>query len=467
MLVYSRFQFDETTDEGMEHASRAFGGQDDLSVEVSPSESFLNGGEWPTLSVESKGHAMHITRSLKEYAGRTTLAIGDGANDVGMIQEADIGVGISGMEGMQILYFVYKNIAFGLTLFYYELYTSFSGELMYDDRYMVLFNVMLTSLPVIALGDWPMAQGKTDKITLLSIAMGLPNNGAHCETWNAGVLGPVVIHGIDQGHRDLTWQRWSYQAYINALDRDEPLALDMGSIGKGQVWINGQSIGQYWTAYADDNCEQCSYFGAFRHPKCQVGYGQPTQKCGRLGMPTSVENGYFAISKQFRKFSYAELKKATRKFKEELRRGESGVVYKGVLGDNRVVVVKKHGDVTQGEEQFWSEVSTIGTINHMNLVRMWGFCSKKTHKFLVYEYLENMSLDKHLFSSSVLQWKERYKIALGAAKGLAYLHHECLEWVIQCDIKPENIILDGNFEPKIVDFGLAKLSQMVLVSSSL
>ncbi|KAF6161423.1 hypothetical protein GIB67_009302 [Kingdonia uniflora] len=192
---------------------------------------------------------------------------------------------------LQILYFVYKNIAFGLTLFYYELYTSFSGELMYDDWYMVLFNVMLTSLPVIVLGvfeqdvspdvclkDRPMAQGKTDRIALLSIAMGLPNNGAHCETWNAGVLGPVVIHGIDHGHRDLTWQRWSYQAYINAPDRDEPLALDMGSMEKGQVWINGQSIGQYWTAYADDNCEQCSYSRTFRPPKCQVGYGQPTQK---------------------------------------------------------------------------------------------------------------------------------------------------------------------------------------------
>ncbi|XVE51714.1 hypothetical protein DITRI_Ditri02bG0063300 [Diplodiscus trichospermus] len=126
-----------------------------------------------------------ITRLVKEYTGRTTLAIGDGANDVGMIQEADIGVGISGMEGMQavmasdfslpqfrflerllivhghwcyqriskmVLYFVYKNVAFGLTLFYYELYTSFSGEVLYDDWYMTMFNVMLTSLPVIALG---------------------------------------------------------------------------------------------------------------------------------------------------------------------------------------------------------------------------------------------------------------------------------------------------------------------------
>ncbi|XP_008225775.1 PREDICTED: probable phospholipid-transporting ATPase 4 [Prunus mume] len=126
-----------------------------------------------------------ITRLVKEHTGRTTLAIGDGANDVGMIQEADIGVGISGMEGMQavmasdislpqfrflgrllivhghwcykriskmILYFVYKNIAFGLTLFYYELYTRFAGEVFYDDWYMALFNVILTSLPVISLG---------------------------------------------------------------------------------------------------------------------------------------------------------------------------------------------------------------------------------------------------------------------------------------------------------------------------
>ncbi|CAH9056008.1 unnamed protein product [Cuscuta epithymum] len=126
-----------------------------------------------------------VTRLVKEGTGRTTLAIGDGANDVGMIQEADIGVGISGAEGMQavmasdfaiaqfrflerllvvhghwcykriaqmICYFFYKNIAFGLTLFYYEAFTGFSGQSMYDDLYMLLFNVVLTSLPVISLG---------------------------------------------------------------------------------------------------------------------------------------------------------------------------------------------------------------------------------------------------------------------------------------------------------------------------
>ncbi|XP_010242266.1 PREDICTED: probable phospholipid-transporting ATPase 4 [Nelumbo nucifera] len=126
-----------------------------------------------------------VTRLVKEGTKKTTLAIGDGANDVGMIQEADIGVGISGVEGMQavmasdfsiaqfrflerllvvhghwcykriaemICYFFYKNIAFGLTLFYFEAYAGFSGQSVYDDWYMLLFNVILTSLPVISLG---------------------------------------------------------------------------------------------------------------------------------------------------------------------------------------------------------------------------------------------------------------------------------------------------------------------------
>ncbi|KAL6003755.1 hypothetical protein ACLOJK_004301 [Asimina triloba] len=184
------------------------------------------------------------------------------------------------------------------------------------------------------------------------------------------------------------------------------------------------------------------------------------------GMPPSLEEGYRAIYNQFRSFTYAELKKATHKFKEELGSGGSGSVYKGVLDDDRVVAVKKLGDAVQGGEEFWAEVSIIGKIYHMNLVRLWGFCPERVHKLLVYEYVENGSLDKHLFcdgsntgSTAVLGWKERFKIAVGTAKGLAYLHHECLEWVIHCDMKPENILLDLDFEPKIADFGLAKLSQ--------
>ncbi|XP_023734868.1 putative receptor protein kinase ZmPK1 [Lactuca sativa] len=172
----------------------------------------------------------------------------------------------------------------------------------------------------------------------------------------------------------------------------------------------------------------------------------------------NLEEGYRMVSSQFRGFSYKELMRATENFKVEIGRGGSGVVYKGILEDERVVAVKRLGDVSDGGE-FLTELSTIGRINHMNLVRMWGFCSQRQHKLLVYEYVENESLDKRLFSTTFLQWKERFEVAIGIAKGLAYLHHECLEWVIHCDVKPENILLDGAFQPKIADFGLAKLSQ--------
>ena len=174
-----------------------------------------------------------------------------------------------------------------------------------------------------------------------------------------------------------------------------------------------------------------------------------------------MEEGYKAMSTQFRRFTYKELKKATRNFQEEVGRGGSGAVYKGVLDDERMAAVKKLEDVIQGEEEFHAELSLIGTIYHMNLVRMWGFCSERSHRLLVSEFAENGSLDKVLFygngSASILRWSERFKIAVGVAKGLAYLHHECLEWVIHCDIKPENILLGRDFEPKIADFGLAKL----------
>ncbi|KAL3640672.1 hypothetical protein CASFOL_015640 [Castilleja foliolosa] len=178
----------------------------------------------------------------------------------------------------------------------------------------------------------------------------------------------------------------------------------------------------------------------------------------KYGVPSSVEAGYRMISSQFRRYDYSELKKATDNFKEELGRGGSSAVFKGILS-NRLVAVKRLRDVFRAEEEFFAEISTIGKINHMNLVRVYGFCSEKRHKLLVYEFIDNLSLDKHIFGPNFLDWKQRYSVALGTAKGLAYLHHECLEWVIHCDVKPENILLDGEFQPKIADFGLARLTQ--------
>ncbi|TKW15968.1 hypothetical protein SEVIR_5G267800v4 [Setaria viridis] len=180
-------------------------------------------------------------------------------------------------------------------------------------------------------------------------------------------------------------------------------------------------------------------------------------------IPKSMEAGYRMVTNQFRMFTHRELKEATGKFKEEIGRGGSGIVYRGVLEDKRVVAVKKLTNFSHSEEELWAEMSIIGRINHMNLVRMWGFCSEGQHKLLVYEYVENESLDRYLFgnvsSERLISWSQRFKIALGTARGLAYLHHECLEWVIHCDIKPENILLTRDFEAKIADFGLAKLSR--------
>ncbi|KAF2936263.1 hypothetical protein DAI22_04g290800 [Oryza sativa Japonica Group] len=181
---------------------------------------------------------------------------------------------------------------------------------------------------------------------------------------------------------------------------------------------------------------------------------------GRVG-----DEGYSLVFSHFRRFTYDELSDATCGFRDEIAKGGTGSVYKGVLEDGRSIAVKRLDEMTQADEVFRSELSVIGRINHMNLVRIWGFCSEHPHRLLVSEFVENGSLDRALFDGDdgedntgvVLPWRSRYKIAVGVAKALAYLHHECLEWIVHCDVKPENILLDGDFEPKVTDFGLVKL----------
>ncbi|KAF7850020.1 hypothetical protein BT93_L0019, partial [Corymbia citriodora subsp. variegata] len=168
------------------------------------------------------------------------------------------------------------------------------------------------------------------------------------------------------------------------------------------------------------------------------------------------EKGYHLLATGFTRFTYAELKKATRNFSTEIGRGSGGVVYKGVLPDGGEAAVKLLNEANQGEEEFLAEVRTIGNLNHMNLIAMWGYCVEGRHRLLVYEFMNHGSLAENL-SSDQLDWKQRYEIAVGSAKGLAYLHEECLEWVLHCDVKPHNILLDSNYQPKVADFGLSKL----------
>ncbi|KAE8707921.1 NFU domain protein 4 isoform 1 [Hibiscus syriacus] len=174
-------------------------------------------------------------------------------------------------------------------------------------------------------------------------------------------------------------------------------------------------------------------------------------------LSTMATSRYLVAPTGFKRFTYGELKRATRGFREEIGRGGGGVVYKGVLPDQRIAAIKRlNAEAHQGEDEFLAEVSTIGRLNHMNLIEMWGYCAEGKHRLLVYEYMENGSLADNLVNNS-LDWKKIFEIAVGTAKGLAYLHEECLEWVLHCDVKPHNILLDSAYHPKVSDFGLSKL----------
>ncbi|KAJ6827367.1 uncharacterized protein M6B38_368500 [Iris pallida] len=159
-------------------------------------------------------------------------------------------------------------------------------------------------------------------------------------------------------------------------------------------------------------------------------------------------------------FKYKSLSKATNNFSDKLGGGGFGTVFRGTLPDSTAIAVKKLEKLGQGEKQFRAEVSTIGMIQHVNLVPLRGFCCEGSERLLVYDYMPNGSLADLLFrndGSKVLDWETRYRVAIGIAMGLAYLHEECRDCIIHCDVKPDNILIDAEFSAKVTDFGMAKL----------
>ncbi|CAM0953290.1 unnamed protein product [Alopecurus aequalis] len=161
-------------------------------------------------------------------------------------------------------------------------------------------------------------------------------------------------------------------------------------------------------------------------------------------------------------FSYAELEHATGGFSRAnfLAEGGFGSVHRGVLPDGQAIAVKQHKLASsQGDVEFCSEVEVLSCAQHRNVVMLIGFCVEDKRRLLVYEYICNKSLDTHLYGrhNGTLGWAARQKIAVGAARGLRYLHEECrVGCIIHRDMRPNNILVTHDFEPLVGDFGLAR-----------
>lgn len=169
------------------------------------------------------------------------------------------------------------------------------------------------------------------------------------------------------------------------------------------------------------------------------------------------------IMKSPREFTYKELKLATDSFSATrvIGNGAFGTVYKGILpGSGEIIAIKRCSHVSQGNTEFLSELSLIGTLRHRNLLRLQGYCREKGEILLIYDLMPNGSLDKALHESpTTLPWPHRRKILLGVASALAYLHQECENQIIHRDVKTSNVMLDASFNPKLGDFGLARQTE--------
>ncbi|TVU16622.1 hypothetical protein EJB05_40195 [Eragrostis curvula] len=180
--------------------------------------------------------------------------------------------------------------------------------------------------------------------------------------------------------------------------------------------------------------------------------------------PYSNSIGGIYTEKNIRLFSYAELRSATDNFNrtKKIGRGGFGTVYKGTIRNGREVAIKVlSAESRQGIREFLTEIDVITNVKHPNLVELIGCCVEANNRILVYEYLQNSSLDRALLGSNSepanFTWNIRSAICVGVARGLAYLHEEIASPIVHRDIKASNVLIDKNYIPKIGDFGLAKL----------
>ncbi|KAF3553748.1 hypothetical protein F2Q69_00017190, partial [Brassica cretica] len=191
--------------------------------------------------------------------------------------------------------------------------------------------------------------------------------------------------------------------------------------------------------------------------------------------PFFEESDIYFVPKE--RFTVKDILEATKGFHESyiIGKGACGTVYKAVMPSGKTIAVKKLGSNREGgnnnntDNSFRAEILTLGKIRHRNIVRLYSFCyhQSSNSNLLLYEYMSRGSLGEilHGGKSYGLDWPTRFGIALGAAEGLAYLHHDCKPRIIHRDIKSNNILLDENFEAHVGDFGLAKVIDMPVSKS--
>ncbi|KAA8537804.1 hypothetical protein F0562_027616 [Nyssa sinensis] len=195
------------------------------------------------------------------------------------------------------------------------------------------------------------------------------------------------------GHKMKNDTNWSY-----GCEPDFDLSLKDDEVG----FIELRHVDFY--GYDIEYLPNCTFERCEKKMLAEQGSGATTQS-------------YVQVAAGFKRFTYAELKKASRNFSVEIGRGGGGVVYRGILSNQQVAAIKRLNNANQGEAEFLAEVSTIGRLNHMNLIETWGYCIEGKHRLLVCEYMEHGSLAENLHSKT-LDWEKRFNIAVGTAKGL-------------------------------------------------
>uniref|UniRef100_A0A2C9W570 non-specific serine/threonine protein kinase n=1 Tax=Manihot esculenta TaxID=3983 RepID=A0A2C9W570_MANES len=210
-----------------------------------------------------------------------------------------------------------------------------------------------------------------------------------------------------------------------------------------------------------DNSLSVQLVETFSQPPLSIGSRGSLSMYSGSEYPLLINNPCFSLGLSSGSFTYDELVAATDGFSETNLIGEGGFgyVHKGYIRNGQEVAIKQLKDGSrQGEREFRAEVEIISRAHHKHLVSVIGYCIAGTKRLIVYEFVPNNTLEFHLhgIEQPVLEWATRLKIAIGSAKGVAYLHEDCNPSIVHRDIKAANILLDHKFEAKVSDFGLAR-----------